>query len=281
MSQLIGVHGIGKQYLGRNQILDDWIPALTDGLERATGRRARRADLDLAFYGHLFRPVDPESEAKSPPSDEAASQLADLDDAEIVELTEAVEEIVTPADLAGAAADADKAFIWLPVPVQFLVGAIERRFPAASAILCLGVMRQVRTYLRDPQLKAEIDQITAEAADGATVLLGHSLGSVVAYEYLRQHPDHSVKLLITLGSPLGLRMVRNRLQVGQLGATRWVNVRARNDPVTAAGALDRWYPGVVEPTPVKNGGDAHAAERYLDSRAVGTTLIEVLPELGQ
>ncbi len=279
MGHLTGVHGIGKQYLGRHQILDRWTPALADGLERATGRRARRPDLDLAFYGDLFRPTAPRQSAKSPADDEAAAQVADLDAEELAELTEAVEEIATPAALADAAAKVDKG-LWLPVPLQILAGAVERRFPAASGILHLGVLRQVRRYLHDLHLKAEIDQITTTAAGDATVLIGHSLGSVVAYEFLRQHPDHSVKLLVTLGSPLGLRMVRRRLPAGGLSVARWINVRDRNDPVTAAGALDRWYPDVLE-RPVENGADAHAAERYLDSRAVGEALIEVLPELGR
>lgn len=279
MRQLIGVHGIGQQYFGRHQILDRWTPALADGLERATGRRARRPDLDLAFYGDLFRPSAPERRAKGLPDDDGAALLGDLDAEELAELTDSVAEIVAPADLADAAIKADKG-LRLPVPVQILVGAVERRFPPASGILYLGVLRQVRGYLLDQNLKAEVDQITATAADGATVIIGHSLGSVVAYEFLRQHPGHSVKLLLTLGSPLGLRMVRRRLPAGGLAVPHWINVRDRKDPVTAAGALDRWYPGVPE-RQVENGGDAHAAERYLDSKAVGEALIQVLPMLGQ
>jgi len=132
--------------------------------------------------------------------------------------------------------------MWLPIPLQRLGGAIERRFPRSSGIVALSVLRQVRCYLRDAHTKAEIDQITAAAADGSTVIIGHSLGTVVAYEYLRQNPARPVKLLLTVGSPLGFRTVR------------------------------RWLPA---------GFDAHAAERYLSCKAVGKALIDVLPELGQ
>lgn len=284
MGQLIGVHGIGKEYLGRSQILKLWAPALSDGLEAAIGHPPPSPpDLDLAFYGRLFRP-DPQDEAKGSDGGEAddgeaEAQLADIDAEELAELTETVEEIVTPADLANAEADADKG-VWLPVSVQRLVGAVERRFPPASGILVLGALRQVRRYLRDPQLKADVDQITAAAAADAAVVIGHSLGSVVAHEFLRQHPGHSAKLLLTLGSPLGLKMVRRRLPAGELGVAHWVNVRDRHDPVAAAGALGQWYPRVSD-RGASNGFDAHAAERYLSSKAVGRALIEVLPELGQ
>lgn len=279
MGQLTAVHGVGQQYVGRHQILDKWTPALADGLERATGCRARRPELDLAFYGDLFRPAGPWHGAKSMAEAEAAVQFADLDAEELAELTEAVEEIVTPTDLTVASARADKGKS-LPVPVQILVGAIERHFPPTSGILHLGVLRQVRRYLRDSSLKAEVDQIAAAAAADAIVLIGHSLGSVVAYEFLRQHPSHSVRQLVTLGSPLGLRMVRRRLPTSVLAVACWINVRDRHDPVAAAGALDRWYADARECL-VVNGSDAHAAERYLDSKPVGEALIDVMPELGQ
>ena len=282
MAQLLGVHGIGQEQLGRHQILERWTPALADGLERAAGRSVRWPDLDLAFYGHLFLPAP--SEGKGARPHVGPTMLADLDDEEIAELTEAVAEFVTPADLAAAdarSAEVDKALAPLPVRVLNLIGAVERRFPPASGVLCLGTLRQVRRYLRDPQLKAEVDKITAGAAAGATVLIGHSLGSVVAYEFLRQHPGHSVQLLLTIGSPLGFGMVRRRLQAGELGPVRWVNVRALNDPVTAAGALVQWYPRVTEPQPVKNGKDSHAARHYLGKKAVGMAVLEAFPELGQ
>jgi hypothetical protein len=281
MSQLIGVHGIGNQYRGRAQILQKWVPALTDGLHWAIGHPpANPPDLDLAFYGHLFRSAaDPTS--KGPADEQDAAELADLGAEDLSELTEAVQEIVRPDDLAYADAEIGKgkAVLWLPVPVARLAGAIERRFPRTSGILVLRVLRQVRSYLYTPQLKAEVDRIAAADAVGCTVLIGHSLGSVVAYEYLRQNPVQSVKLLLTVGSPLGLRMVRDRLLPGQPDVAKWVNIRDPNDPVTAAGSLGTWYPGVSDGQ-ADNGLDAHSAERYLSSKAVGKALIEVLPGFG-
>jgi hypothetical protein len=283
VSQWIGVHGIGQQYCSREEILREWIPALSGGVEWATGRRVQ-PDLDLAFYGHLFRraesPRTGTRPGKGAASGDVAADLADLDEAELADLTTAVEEIVGADELAEAAARPSKAAMWLPVPVQYLVGAVERRFPPASGVLLLGTLRQVRRYLRDSQLKSEVDQITAEAALGATVLIGHSLGSVVAHEFLRQNPGHPVRLLLTVGSPLGLKMVRDHLPVGAPGVARWVNVRDPNDPVTAAGALDRWHP-LAEDGYADNGLEAHNAKRYLSCKATGAALADFLPEPGQ
>jgi hypothetical protein len=98
-----------------------------------------------------------------------------------------------------------------------------------------GVGAAVRSALRT----------TLEAAwrDGDRVLLiGHSLGSVIAYDTLWEltHVDRAkgeISVLVTLGSPLATRFVQRSLQgARERGARRhphnirrWVNLTARGD----------------------------------------------------
>jgi hypothetical protein len=53
------------------------------------------------------------------------------------------------------------------------------------------------------------------------LLIGHSLGSVIAYDALwelsREQPAGRIDLFLTLGSPLGTRFVRRKLRGAQLG----------------------------------------------------------------
>jgi hypothetical protein len=285
MGQWVGVHGINQQYRGREEILGEWVPALADGLLWGTGRRIR-PDLDLAFYGHLFREAnfpdyDLARREKGPLDADSTAWLADLGEAEIADLAAAVSQVVTPTDLAIAADEAGRhkaVPLKLPAWAVALTGAVERRFPNGSGIYLLWTVTQVRRYLLDAQLKSEVDQITAEAAAGATVLIGHSLGSVVAYEFLRQHPGHSVQLLLTLGSPLGLRIIRDRLPTGEPSVPKWVNVRDPHDPVSAAGSLSQWYP-VTRERRADNGFHPHLAERYLNFKATGEALKDFLPKV--
>jgi len=277
VSQWIGVHGIKQEYRGRRQVLNSWKPALADGLEWATERRLE-PDLDVVYYGHLFREAYDEPGLKGSAGTAVAADLADATDEEIADLTSAVEEMVGPKGLT-VASPPGKLPVWLPAWAVTLTSAIEQRFPAVMGVPVLVVLRQVGLYLRDPRLKAEVDQITTKGAAGANVLIGHSLGSVVAYEYLRQHPGHSVELLVTLGSPLGLKMVRRRLPAGEPGVAQWVNVRDPNDPVTA-GNLSNRYPQVRDRR-ADNGSDAHSAEHYLSHKATGEALKEFLPGAGE
>lgn len=100
-----------------------------------------------------------------------------------------------------------------------------------------GIAVRIRQQLIDELLSAW------EAGD-RVLLIGHSLGSVIAYDSLWQLSRESqypgrVELLISLGSPLATRFIRN----GLLGANhqgperfpgnidRWVNVSARGEMV--------------------------------------------------
>ncbi|HEX8629709.1 MAG TPA: hypothetical protein VF755_16205 [Catenuloplanes sp.] len=304
MATIIGVHGIAQQQLGRRQLLELWQPALGDGLERHAGPAAELPDLDIVFYGDLFLPGENGGSPNVPPAKGGPGQggdwFDDLDEQEAAELAEAAGEIVSDEDIAEAAATPAKADIRLPRPLQAVVGAIGRRFGSAAVVLFFGDLRQVRRYLREPGLKATVDgRVAAAVSPGCRVLVGHSLGSVVAYEYVRRHPDADLPLLLTLGSPLGLKMVRRWLPAAPTvpsaltvpsappggglpgglppGVRRWVNVYDKRDPVACAGPLYRWWPG-VDDADVTNESDAHEVTRYLGKRVTGAAIVAALRE---
>jgi pimeloyl-ACP methyl ester carboxylesterase len=97
-------------------------------------------------------------------------------------------------------------------------------------------LAEVTRYLtdapyRDHALASCQQLIGAETS----VVIGHSLGSVVAYEAIRESPV-DVPLLVTLGSPLGLNGVNRHLRLPAgwpAGLRRWVNVADRDDLVAA------------------------------------------------
>ncbi len=287
---IVGVHGIGQQQFGHAQLLRDWAPAVSDGVEVATGNAPVRLALDIAFYGNLFlRKVAEDGKGATGPS--AEGLLADLDAAELSDLDEAVAEIVSSEEVEAAAELPPVMGIpHVPSLFQAQLRAIDAKFGAAAGVLYVGELRQVRRYLADPELKTRVDGIVAgkmtdDAASGARILVGHSLGSVAAWEFVRQHPEHELDLLLTLGSPLGLRMVRSRLpEQGRTGGVpqqvgSWVNVRDLGDPVACAGDLATWWPG-VDDRYVDNGrDDAHNASRYLSKTETGSAIADSYPGL--
>lgn len=98
-----------------------------------------------------------------------------------------------------------------------------------------GIAERVRERLKEP--------LRALLARGERVLLiGHSMGSVIAYDALwelwhREQRRGRIDTFLTLGSPLGMRFAQRRLLgAGERGARRypgnirrWVNLAAQGD----------------------------------------------------
>ena len=109
-------------------------------------------------------------------------------------------------------------------------------------------------------------------------MLGHSLGSVVAYETVALD-DLPLDALVTAGSPLAIKTVRRRLRAevtvgagsGAGSVPRWVNVFDPADPVACAGPLSRLWAELADFT-VGNGDRPHDIERYLNKKILGKTL---------
>jgi hypothetical protein len=53
---VVAVHGMGKQALGEESPLKDWMPAL-DCLHRVGGPELAAGEVATGFYGDLFRPA--------------------------------------------------------------------------------------------------------------------------------------------------------------------------------------------------------------------------------
>jgi hypothetical protein len=207
---IVGVHGIAQQQFGRHLLRDPWARALADGLERATGHRVEVPDLDVAFYGDVFTAdTNTDSGIKAVAEDEvAAAADAAEDDVEFV--VAAAGEVLSGDELAAVEVAPDK-FPAVPTPLLRVMAAVDRRLGHRAGALFVGELRQARLYLTDPAIKAQVDARVAETVtEDCRVLIGHSLGSVVALEHRRLHPDQPLDLFLTLGSPLGLRAIRHR-----------------------------------------------------------------------
>lgn len=273
---MAGVHGISQQQGGRNQLIGSWQLALRDGVERARGRDFSKPSLDIAFYGDRFLKS---SESKGPVPDD----LIEFDE-DTVAFFEAIQDEVTERgkwgepDQADEAAGAAKGLRELPSPLAKLAWAVERRSGVAGKVLFFGDLTQVRRYQRDDELARDVLGTVREVLDRGRpqVMIGHSLGSIVGYEALCAIPDHGIRTLITIGSPLGLRGIRDALRPAARnaipglppGVSTWVNVYDKHDPVALAGPL-RPYWGAVVDRIVDNGDDPHAATRYLGKSETG------------
>jgi len=272
---VLGLHGIGQQQRGRNQMLPDWQAALGDGVERARGLAWPKPSLDLAYYGDVFLA---DTDSKGILQDPEA-----LDDDVVAFLEQVQDEVVDPSQPLDVE-DPGKGLKELPTPLTRLAVWLERRFGLAGKLLFFGDLVQVRRFQRDDDLaEAVLGRVREMLPQNPRVLVGHSLGSIVAYEALCRIPGHGITTLVTLGSPLGLRSIREGMSQQARdgmpslppGMLRWTNIYDPHDAVSLAGGLAEYWPKVADKT-VDNEDQPHAVIRYLGKKVTGQIVVETL-----
>jgi len=310
MAEVILIHGIAQEQRQADDLEADWLPALAGGV-RAAGDAALAdrlwrhgpadggVDVRMAAYGDLF--LDPDSQG-------ADDDLDDLDAAQQALAAALATEWVTRAAAREghpdqAAATTELAYLDTTHEDQGVKEDISRAILTGAARLKwfapLGMafaqrfvnksLRQVTAYLTDQDLRTQIQERVLNHLDDTTrIIIGHSLGSVIAYEVAAAHLQRPLPLLLTLGSPLGLHtIVYERIQpqppTYPQQVNRWVNIADRNDLVAADPNLtplfDSTRPNgatVESSWTVDNGAKPHQAEFYLTKRQVGQAITAAL-----
>jgi hypothetical protein len=279
MARIVAVHGIGQQLKGPHTLVETWLPAMRDGLQLAGAVVPAAEDLACAFYGDLFR--RPGTKGVGEPWYRAA----DVEQGFERELLAAWwrEAAATEAQVPGPDAKT-KTTLRTPDSVQRALNALSRSrfFSGLAERALIGFIKQVYRYFAEPQLRAQVgDRIATEIGPDTRVVVGHSLGSVVAYEALCAHPDWPVRKLVTLGSPLGIRnLVFDRLQpapAGGVGAwpggiVHWTNIADDGDVVALVKKLQLRFGQRVEDLRVHNGARAHDVSPYLTAKETGRAI---------
>ena len=248
MARMVLIHGAFNELWGPHELKARWLPCVQDGLWHH-GRAIDPDDVAVCFYGDLFR-LDPES----------------------MDLDEWKESRAGAADMM-AQMGGEKA-------VEFLSQA------AGTAAYDRTIdMVAIMTGDANVRMKARQRLLDLLAPD-TEVIIAHSMGTVVAYETLCDHPEWAVETLITIGSPLGGGWVFGQLQpspVDGVGAwpgsiTQWVNVASVGDQACEEPKLANRFGDRVVDLGVDNGHRAHDPEPYLNAPTTGRALATALED---
>ncbi|MBR7193512.1 hypothetical protein [Gordonia sp. SCSIO 19800] len=161
------------------------------------------------------------------------------------------------------------------VMVQALQAAGINFAPAA-------VLKQVRRYLTDEDLRGAVlgNILDDLPTSGEIVLIGHSLGSVIAIDLLDHLPEKlHVTRFITVGSPAGseaLHRGSDRIlkRFPYARVDDWSNFIDSRDPVTAGRGLARIFAGAQDFQ--ISGAAKHSAHLYLGHPAVARLVTDVV-----
>jgi SOS-response transcriptional repressor LexA len=291
-ARIVFIHGEGQQTKSTASLVSEWSPAVSDALRAVAAdypeafKLASESSIRLVFYGDVFRPSERMlglGESWPDPADTTQFEREILQQQGRA-AAELDPEVIQPEESprAGTTGRVQAALQYLRRSPYF-GGLTERTI--------LNGLRDLSRYFAEPAIRAAVQQRVAEAVGESTqVIVAHSLGTVVAYEALCAHPEWPVRCLVTLGSPLGMRLVLARLQppprresegaepVGHWpgGLETWTNIADVNDLVAMVKDLRPLFGPRVICRVVDNGARAHAVRSYLSAPETGKAILSGL-----
>jgi len=286
MRKILFIHGRSQGGKDPVALKKEWISAFDEGCDKAGIGRAEPSVVSLPYYGDRLDQLVAAMDA--PLSDEIRTRGGLPSDEAYAQFREAVaEEVRKAAGIPDAEAEqylspderarGPQNWEW----VQAILRAIDQRFPGSAARLVERVTRDAWVYLTAPGVRSVIDDIVrADLTADETVVVGHSLGSLVGYLVLRHSTlKLNVVRYVTVGSPLGVQAIRRRLSPLAYPANvgPWYNAYDDRD-VVALRALDSTSfpitPGITNSTHVKNKTDnRHGIIGYLDDPEVAKMIM--------
>jgi hypothetical protein len=296
--QLVFVHGRAQEDKDAAALKAEWLEALAEGLEKCGLTMPIAEDaVRFPYYGDtLHDMVDGKS------ADEAAAIIVrgDTGDMEEERFTRAImremqaKSGITDAQLAAVAGrDVVERGPLNREWFQGFLRAVDRYVPYGSGSSIALFTHDVYQYLKNSVIRERIDAGISAALvkDVETVVVAHSLGTVVAYNLLRQQGQlrgwHCVSF-ITLGSPLAIGEIRKTLR--GLAPIRcpacvrqWFNAMDERDVValypldTTHFPLDPAAPAIENRQDVRNKtSNRHGIAGYLDDREVARRIYDAL-----
>ena len=285
---LLLIHGIAQGGKDPKDLEASWLEALGKGLAKSQLTMPPDVKVRFPYYGDVLDDFVAQADL---PADGIVTAKGGPMATEYVQFrARMAEDIREGADIpeeeiridAGPQVGAEKGpqnWGW----VLSTLRAIDSRLPSAGSWTIEKFMRDVFLYTRRDVVRARIDGIVTDLMDDTpTVVVGHSLGSVVAYNVAVNRKPAVTTLLLTVGSPLGLPAVREN--VGTLknpsGKPGWLNAYDPHD-VVALYPLDKTHfgvkPAIENHNKVQNWTDnRHGIVGYLDDELVARTIYAAL-----
>jgi hypothetical protein len=307
MAQIVLIHGINQQQKSADMLESEWVPCLAGGVrtagfsdvaDRIRGDAAKPASIEtrMAFYGNLF--LTPGQQGDDP--GEYTAEESEFAEALAVEWLKHAAERATKSKVREVSGR-ELTYVTRQMGAEQGAGSVVRSAIGSLAKISwfapfgMGfaerfisrALAQVTRYLTKEEIRsAALGSVFKLIGPETEVLIGHSLGSVIAYEaaHLMKQP---VPLLVTLGSPLGLQTIvyqRLRPQPPAFppNVRWWVNVADRDDFIATEPDLKGLFgvgvpvDAVFEPGyTVDNGAKPHNCDFYLGKAQVGSPVGEI------
>lgn len=307
--QLVFVHGRSQAGKDPEDLKKQWIEAWKEGLAKNNLTMPISEDqIRFPFYGDTLQDmVDGKSAEEAAAIVVKGATEGDADALEV--LTDIIDEYIQAAGITEAEIEnrmPPETVVMEKGPqnwgwVQAVLRTIDSKIPGGGALIAM-VTNDVHQFLTKDRVREKIQDGVMNPLDFGkndangkpvrlergveSVVVSHSLGTIVAYTLLQRRSEASggknVPLFITLGSPLGVRAIRAKLTPLSHPScvVEWFNAMDPNDVVSLY-PLDKKNfginPEITNKTDVKNSTDnQHGIVGYLDDEEIARRIYDAL-----
>jgi hypothetical protein len=288
---LVFIHGRAQQHKDAIALKAEWISTFREGLKKS-GLELPIAETDIRFpyYGdtldQMVGGADPATAAQVIVRGQQSQAEQDFirDVLEEVRKKVGITDAEIEAEIPGSVVQRGPLnWGW----VQAILKVIDQKVPFGSEVSIALFTKDVFDYLTKAGIRDTIDAGVQQAIrpNEPTVVVGHSLGTVVAYNVLRREGksrNWSVPLFVTVGSPLGVKRIRQALAPTTFPecASRWFNAYDERDVVALYPLQDPYFkvtPAIANKNDVKNQTkNRHGIVGYLNDPVVAKTIYDAL-----
>jgi hypothetical protein len=298
--ELVLVHGRSQERKDPEALKTEWLDALDEGLRKSgLNLPIPHESVRFPFYGDTLYELSQGMTADAAAEVIVRGEAKDIDPEELRFTRAVMQEI---AKKSGISQEQIAATVGQDVVergpqnwewFQGILRVIDRFVPFGSGSSVALFTRDVYQYLKNSAIRQQIEDGVSQALSDRveTVIVSHSLGTVVAYNLLRREGhlrNWRVPLFVTLGSPLAIGEIRKTLR--SFAPTRcpecasaWFNAMDERDVValypldTQCFPLNPLQPAIENKTDVRNRTrNRHGIAGYLDDKAVAKRIHDAL-----
>jgi hypothetical protein len=284
--RILFVHGRDQQGIDPAELKAQWLDALRRGATLLGRKLADELQIEFPYYADVLDQFT----HRIPTTDDVQARGDDTADHDFLEFEASVaDQIRQGARISDK--NVNDQYGSNPQPrgpenwrwVQAIVRAIDQYGSGVSADTIEKFMRDVYLYTNQAGVRGKVDRIVNSLlTEEPTIVVGHSLGSVVSYNVIRNDTRKlQIPLFVTLGCPLAIRAIRDQLvpiSFPQPPVGAWNNAFDPRD-IVALYPLDKVNfpvsPAVTNYNQVKNHtSNRHGIVGYLDDPTVAGWILD-------
>lgn len=288
--KLILLHGRSQQKYDEKELRENWINALKSGLKKNNLElNIDEEDIIFPYYGKLLMELIDHRNSSDQVIEKGTGEVDD-------KFADFANELLTEVARSKGISDQKIAEI-AGIDVKekgvrnkdwfiYILRAIDSESSGAEFALRLFT-NDVFHYLTNPIIGGKINEFVAtHLPEPAThcVWVGHSLGSVISYNILSKYKTRNINEFITVGSPLGMKVIKKHLEAPLLmppcSVNGWYNAFDKNDSVSLFPLEKPHF--TINPAITNNGmvlndtPDKHGISGYLSDKNVALRIYEAL-----